>query len=267
MKAIAKTDKDTQQNQLWKTKLCSFFQQGRCRYGKKCAFAHDPAELASQPDLSKTSLCIAWSAGTCEHSAEECRFAHGNDELRPSLQAKQGDACSIAMAPPVQAMIPGSDQWNMSASGLQPTAPPEEALPLPKRFTLPQGSSVQTEQEHLHFPRHSPQSDPTRVLPHVVFPDVRESAVAPPFAGHAPLDLIQFSHLRSLTQSALDRLTFHHSLASCAEAVGAVEMETQRSELERLLCATLQMHAHFVQLEVPGRSASFAPPRIAKLHM
>ena len=30
---------------LFKTRMCVYFQQGRCQRGTACTFAHDPAEL------------------------------------------------------------------------------------------------------------------------------------------------------------------------------------------------------------------------------
>jgi hypothetical protein len=71
---------DQHQSILYKTKFCSFFQEGRCRRGKKCGFAHDREELGSQPDLTKTSMCKEWLSGTCNFV--KCRFAHGKHELR-----------------------------------------------------------------------------------------------------------------------------------------------------------------------------------------
>jgi len=67
--------------QMRKTKLCSFHLRNFCRYGNKCFFAHDGAELQTVPDLSRTKLCNAFmTVGSC--SDPNCRFAHGQDELR-----------------------------------------------------------------------------------------------------------------------------------------------------------------------------------------
>jgi hypothetical protein len=82
MSVSQKLNVEVKQELLHKTKLCSFFQQGRCRYGRNCGFAHSQAEIESQPDLSKTSLCLAWIAGTCRQPSGKCRFAHGKHELR-----------------------------------------------------------------------------------------------------------------------------------------------------------------------------------------
>jgi hypothetical protein len=104
---------DTRENQqtlLWKTKMCTFFQQGRCRYGMKCGFAHDQGELVSQPDLIKTSLCVGWSLGTCHLSSAKCRFAHGQHELRRAVLPSKEDQTSKQKKPtPLLLTPPGLD--------------------------------------------------------------------------------------------------------------------------------------------------------------
>jgi len=71
------------QNLFRKTQVCFFFQQGKCRYGNNCAFAHGSVETL--PDLTKTSLCISFKKGRCALSSEHCRFAHGYHELRGNV--------------------------------------------------------------------------------------------------------------------------------------------------------------------------------------
>lgn len=68
--------------QFFKTKMCRFHENKRCRYGSTCPFAHSASELEEQPDLSKTSLCRSWQWHRCSLSSEECPFAHGKEELR-----------------------------------------------------------------------------------------------------------------------------------------------------------------------------------------
>lgn len=69
-------------SQFRKTELCVFFNRGRCSKGGRCEFAHGEDELKAHPDLSKTSICKAWTQGICKLSADECAFAHGAAELR-----------------------------------------------------------------------------------------------------------------------------------------------------------------------------------------
>lgn len=63
-----------------KTKMCEFYEEGRCKYGKDCAFAHDESELKEAPDLRKTRICRTFATGKCNDKS--CKFAHGAEELR-----------------------------------------------------------------------------------------------------------------------------------------------------------------------------------------
>jgi len=49
-----------------KTKMCTFYQQGRCDRGPACPFAHHKSELVASPDLEKTNknakdAAVAWN--------------------------------------------------------------------------------------------------------------------------------------------------------------------------------------------------------------
>lgn len=67
-------------SQFYKTKLCIFFQSGRCSR-KFCKFAHGMEELQCAPDLRKTAMCKAFlTTQRCDQ--EDCSFAHSLDELR-----------------------------------------------------------------------------------------------------------------------------------------------------------------------------------------
>lgn len=66
---------------LRKTVLCRYAASG-CRNGAQCEFAHEKSELRRRPDFTKTTLCPAWSKGSCGRSSHQCQFAHGQDELR-----------------------------------------------------------------------------------------------------------------------------------------------------------------------------------------
>lgn len=75
---------------LRKTKMCAYFRKGRCSRGADCTFAHNPAELNSRPNLSKTRLCIPFQhSGTCMMGMA-CRFAHDESELR-AIRAAEMD--------------------------------------------------------------------------------------------------------------------------------------------------------------------------------
>eukprot|EP00451_Oxyrrhis_marina_P002278 CAMPEP_0204254506 /NCGR_PEP_ID=MMETSP0468-20130131/2573_1 /ASSEMBLY_ACC=CAM_ASM_000383 /TAXON_ID=2969 /ORGANISM="Oxyrrhis marina" /LENGTH=204 /DNA_ID=CAMNT_0051228249 /DNA_START=39 /DNA_END=653 /DNA_ORIENTATION=+ len=66
-----------------KTKLCEdFMKTGSCTKGKQCKFAHGESELRIAPNLEKTKLCAAFEEhGHCEFGGA-CQFAHGSHELR-----------------------------------------------------------------------------------------------------------------------------------------------------------------------------------------
>jgi hypothetical protein len=102
MKAVSITSKKEQQDfirpRLRKTKICSFFQEGRCRRGDACGFAHSLFELEASPDLTKTSICLAWKEGSCPHSAAQCNFAHGKHDLRAFPSSKSSDESKDAGA-------------------------------------------------------------------------------------------------------------------------------------------------------------------------
>jgi len=67
-------------NFLLKTKICTFWELGRCKR-KVCHFAHGVAELHHAPDFTKTAMCRnAKSPGGCTDRA--CKYAHHQEELR-----------------------------------------------------------------------------------------------------------------------------------------------------------------------------------------
>eukprot|EP00747_Dinoflagellata_sp_TGD_P192541 gnl/TRDRNA2_/TRDRNA2_57542_c0_seq1.p1 gnl/TRDRNA2_/TRDRNA2_57542_c0~~gnl/TRDRNA2_/TRDRNA2_57542_c0_seq1.p1 ORF type:complete len:287 (+),score=62.98 gnl/TRDRNA2_/TRDRNA2_57542_c0_seq1:48-908(+) len=80
----------------WKTKLCGFWEQGKCQRGDVCVFAHGVQELQGSkqgdkpkaaPNMGaltpryKTQMCKFWEAvGQC-HRGAACTYAHGAHEL------------------------------------------------------------------------------------------------------------------------------------------------------------------------------------------
>ncbi|CAJ1359188.1 unnamed protein product [Effrenium voratum] len=78
-------------SQFYKTKLCMFFQSGRCSR-KFCKFAHGMEELQRAPDLRKTAMCKLYvSTGHCDQ--EGCSFAHSLDELRATDKFHKTTMC------------------------------------------------------------------------------------------------------------------------------------------------------------------------------
>lgn len=65
-----------------KTKLCKFFQQGKCIRSEDCNYAHCEEELQPLPDFSRTRLCpFLRETGHCSKGAR-CNFAHTPEDLR-----------------------------------------------------------------------------------------------------------------------------------------------------------------------------------------
>mmetsp|Transcript_55875 Transcript_55875/g.150702 ORF Transcript_55875/g.150702 Transcript_55875/m.150702 type:complete len:569 (-) Transcript_55875:63-1769(-) len=98
--------------QLFKTDLCKLFQQGMCKHGELCAFAHNTDEVRHKPDLTRTSMCrVVLQGGVCR--SPQCSFAHDKEQLRTTCgffktrmcnyarsgKCRSGAACRFAHAP------------------------------------------------------------------------------------------------------------------------------------------------------------------------
>lgn len=103
-----KTRRACLHRQLHKTKFCTYYLKGACHYGDECAFAHNCTEIQAMPDLRKTRVCKAFLEEGC--SDPDCTFAHGEEEListglfhKKSLckwnekgKCRNGDQCRFA---------------------------------------------------------------------------------------------------------------------------------------------------------------------------
>lgn len=70
-----------QADQLSKTRRCSFFLEGRCKFTEGCTYAHSIDELRKAPEeLRKTKMCDLFVNGLCQDS--KCNFAHDYAEIR-----------------------------------------------------------------------------------------------------------------------------------------------------------------------------------------
>jgi butyrate response factor 1 len=88
----------TARNNLYKTELCKHFtENGACRYGSKCQFAHGEDELRGvlRHPKYKTTRCKAFiSTGKCMYGAR-CRFIHhdlDDDELRDNMSSTASES-------------------------------------------------------------------------------------------------------------------------------------------------------------------------------
>ena len=63
--------------QLFKTKMCRHFLNGKCKYNDDCTFSHDKSELVVRKDMAKTKLCKKTNC-TDTH----CSYAHSFAEIR-----------------------------------------------------------------------------------------------------------------------------------------------------------------------------------------
>jgi hypothetical protein len=66
---------------LTKTKMCHFFERGKCA-SNDCRYAHSQSELRTQPNLEKTKLCKTFAQDGYCNAGENCGFAHGEAELK-----------------------------------------------------------------------------------------------------------------------------------------------------------------------------------------
>jgi hypothetical protein len=156
--------------QLCNTKLCVYFMKGACTYGDACTFAHSSSSLQDSPDLQKTRLCKAFLQGACNDS--ECRFAHGEKELRSTgnffkktlciwfekSKCRNGQQCRFAHGLPELQMHESKSKAGAAPGADTPKkkTPPAEAGAghlAKQRSTLPRvGTAVPTQHLNHHEP-------------------------------------------------------------------------------------------------------------------
>lgn len=120
--------------QLKNTRMCMYFEQGVCKYGAKCQFAHSLTALESAPDLKKTRICPQFEAGGCDDP--NCPFAHGHEELRSTDfyfrtsmcmwhaagKCRNGDRCRFAHGEHELRQVEGQSSKPMKAKVKAPTS-------------------------------------------------------------------------------------------------------------------------------------------------
>mmetsp|Transcript_74014 Transcript_74014/g.158643 ORF Transcript_74014/g.158643 Transcript_74014/m.158643 type:complete len:385 (+) Transcript_74014:121-1275(+) len=81
-------------SRFFKTKLCSFWQEGRCLRSTDCKYAHGEKEISATPDLTKTALCRELlRRGECD--IPNCPFAHTHEELRATTGVYKTAMCAF----------------------------------------------------------------------------------------------------------------------------------------------------------------------------
>lgn len=152
----------TLSKQLRNTKMCVHFQQGVCKYGAKCLFAHEQGSVAPLPDLKNTRFCVKFEAGNCD--VENCPFAHTQDELRATDffykttmcmwheagKCRNGDQCRFAhgdgdLRKVASSKKAGSANGSSKQTGDQPAKQTAKAAELPAKQVTKARSSTDKE--------------------------------------------------------------------------------------------------------------------------
>ena len=91
----------------YKTRLCRFHQQGLCKNGSACTFAHSEVDLRIGPATMqalhevgiptpyKTKPCFFWGKGKCKRGSM-CPFAHCSGELPEAARHSEGSAGELS---------------------------------------------------------------------------------------------------------------------------------------------------------------------------
>lgn len=108
-----------QQTSRYKTEMCRPFQEnGTCKYGEKCQFAHGNVEVrnVNRHPKYKTDLCRTYhSVGFCPYGPR-CHFVHALDEVRNSpVQTPEKKPNGPVKQLPMFGGN-GTDSWNFPSS-------------------------------------------------------------------------------------------------------------------------------------------------------
>eukprot|EP00931_Biecheleriopsis_adriatica_P055810 TRINITY_DN33072_c0_g1_i1.p1 TRINITY_DN33072_c0_g1~~TRINITY_DN33072_c0_g1_i1.p1 ORF type:complete len:255 (+),score=60.95 TRINITY_DN33072_c0_g1_i1:76-765(+) len=98
-----------------RTRMCTFFMQGKCSKGESCNFAHGKAYLQAKPQWQKTRLCKDFmKTGFCS-AGDDCTWAHGKQELIRSKKKPKDPAFQVEN--PLKAVIKKTQVCKYHASG------------------------------------------------------------------------------------------------------------------------------------------------------
>ena len=148
---VNKTNQTNINSSRYKTELCRPFEEnGYCKYGDKCQFAHGAQELRSlnRHPKYKTELCRTYhTIGFCPYGPR-CHFIHNDEERRLAQQNQQQAALQ-----------------SLKQLGSQPTQPQTTTTPASPSHPQPQFSAGQPSQvvpqHHVAGPPQAPQQQPS----------------------------------------------------------------------------------------------------------
>jgi hypothetical protein len=141
----------------YKTELCrQFDENGFCRYGDKCQFAHGGFELRSldRHPKFKSEMCRTFhTTGFCPYG-HRCHFIHNEDERMPAEQAVSptpiGSSRKHEFGRSVSAFycsLGSTAESPFESSSPSPTSSPPLGLMLKGRPILSRSTSLATQQE------------------------------------------------------------------------------------------------------------------------
>jgi butyrate response factor 1 len=215
----------------YKTELCRpFDENGSCRYGEKCQFAHGRHELrvVRRHPKYKTDLCRTYhTTGLCPYGPR-CHFVHNEDERRRAVQAaaaagvekSSSKHAAAAVAQPATA----GDRATFEAS-LQFDQRHKQELAL--RWALMNGRQQQCEVMSSVDPEHrrrmSSSSSLSSTSPFVdeLFETARFQPLVPPQAQRscfASVDRVGHQQLRQPLAPPPSRNLHRYSFGSLAES-------------------------------------------------
>lgn len=150
----------------YKTELCRPFEEnGTCKYGDKCQFAHgihEVRQLSRHPKY-KTELCRTFhTIGFCPYGPR-CHFIHNADEKRPSSGSRMSPVGSPS--PPLAELEPSSPlPTSLTPPSPSPLSFYDDSSPLGSPLPIPIANSPRVNNVFT-FPPHardfSPVSSPT----------------------------------------------------------------------------------------------------------
>lgn len=137
---------------LAKTRLCTNFMNGTC-FKDNCSFAHGEAELVTPPSYKK-KVCTWFQQGKCRNGAK-CGFAHDLSELRSEGPQEQPERRQLSLAKTVHP--PGLAPKGSNDDGDASTDVPSTWAPSESGFTArsaaasatTRGGGAAAPQEHL----------------------------------------------------------------------------------------------------------------------